>query len=314
MTTALSVAHSAAQREEVARLHRARPKSWVLRASGAAVLLLVLGSWCFGGFSVSESLSARRRANFARFIEEVVPYPLRATSATPQSLWTWTNDLLARRGWEAAKQTAALSIAAIVLAGAWGLLLSAPAARNVASPEPFGTPGGATNRASRLAWKAVVAATRLLLTFFRAIPEYVWAFLLLAMLGRQAWPAVLALALHNAGILGRLGAEVVENVEPGAPRALRALGGTRLQVATVGVLPLVLPRLLLYFFYRWETCVREATVLGLLGFTSLGYWIADARARDRYDEMMLFILLGAGIVLVGDVVSAVTRAFVRRAA
>jgi len=314
VTTALSVAHSAAQREEVARLHRARPKSWVLRASGAAVLLLVLGSWCFGGFSVSESLSARRRANFARFIEEVVPYPLRATSATPQSLWTWTNDLLARRGWEAAKQTAALSIAAIVLAGAWGLLLSAPAARNVASPEPFGTPGGATNRASRLAWKAVVAATRLLLTFFRAIPEYVWAFLLLAMLGRQAWPAVLALALHNAGILGRLGAEVVENVEPGTPRALRALGATRLQVTTLGVLALVLPRLLLYFFYRWETCVREATVLGLLGFTSLGYWIADARARDRYDEMMLFILLGAGIVLVGDVVSAVTRAFVRRAA
>ena len=53
--------------------------------------------------------------------------------------------------------------------------------------------------------------------------------------------------------------------------------------------------------------------VGLLGFTSLGYWVADARARDRYDEMMLFILLGAGIVLLGDVVSAVTRAFVRDA-
>jgi phosphonate transport system permease protein len=314
VTHALPVLDYATRFNQVKRLRRERPKSWVLRGSGAAVLVLVVGSWCFGGFSLSESLSARRRANFARFVEEVVPYPLRTTTPTPQSLWTWTNALLARRGWEAAKQTAALSVAAIVLAGALGLLLSPPAARNVASPEPFGTPGGATSRASRFAWRIVVGFTRLLLTFFRAIPEYVWAFLLLAMLGRQAWPAVLALALHNAGILGRLGAEVVENVEPGAPRALRALGATRLQVAAVGVLPLVLPRLLLYFFYRWETCVREATVLGLLGFTSLGYWIADARARDRYDEMMLFILLGAGIVLVGDVVSAVTRAFVRRAA
>jgi phosphonate transport system permease protein len=314
VANALPVLDDTTRRDEVTRLRRARPKSWALRASGASVLLLVLGSWCFGGFSLSESLSARRRANFGRFLEEVVPYPLRIDGPTARSLWTWTDDLLARRGWEAAKQTAALSIAAIVLAGAWGLLLSPAAARNVASPDPFGTPGGATNRGSRLAWKAVVAATRLLLTFARAIPEYVWAFLLLAMLGRQAWPAVLALALHNAGILGRLGAEVVENVEPGAPRALRALGGTRLQVAAVGVLPLVLPRLLLYFFYRWETCVREATVLGLLGFTSLGYWVADARARDRYDEMMLFILLGAGIVLAGDVASAVTRAFVRRAA
>jgi len=309
-----TLSYDAAQRVEIARLRRQRPKSWLLRASGAAVVLLVIGSWCFGGFSLSESLSARRRANFGRFVEEVVPYPLRSNDAEPHALWKWADGLLAARGWEAAKQTAALSIAAIALAGAGGLLLAPPAARNVASPEPFGTPGGATSPASRYAWKLAVALTRLLLTFARAIPEYVWAFLLLAMLGRQAWPAVLALALHNAGILGRLGAEVVENVEPAAPRALRALGATRLQVATVGVLPLVLPRFLLYFFYRWETCVREATVLGLLGFTSLGYWVADARARDRYDEMMLFILLGAGIVLLGDVVSAVTRAFVRRAA
>jgi ABC-type phosphate/phosphonate transport system permease subunit len=59
--------------------------------------------------------------------------------------------------------------------------------------------------------------------------------------------------------------------------------------------------------------VREATVLGMLGFTSLGYWIADARARDRYDEMLVLILLGAVLVLAGDFVSAVTRALVRRA-
>ena len=55
-------------------------------------------------------------------------------------------------------------------------------------------------------------------------------------------------------------------------------------------------------------------MLGLLGFTSLGYWIVDARARDRYDEMMLYILLGGGLVLLGDVVSAITRGIVRRAA
>jgi phosphonate transport system permease protein len=285
-----------------------------LRTSGAVALAMVLSSWWFGGFSVRDALTARRVDNLTRFLGEVVPYPVRSGTTPQGGVSSWAADLLARRGWEAARQTLALSIAAIVLAGAGGLVLSLPAARNVASPEPFGTPGGATGAAARVAWKSLVGLTRALLTFLRAVPEYVWAFLLLAMLGQQAWPAVLALALHNAGILGRLGAEVVENIEPGVPRALRALGGTRLQVSAVGVLPLVLPRFLLYFFYRWETCVREATVLGLLGFTSLGYWIADARARDRYDEMMLFILMGAGIVLLGDVVSAVTRAFVRRAA
>ena len=66
--------------------------------------------------------------------------------------------------------------------------------------------------------------------------------------------------------------------------------------------------------YRWETCVREATVLGMLGIVSLGYWIVDARARNHYDEMFLLVLVGAAIVLVGDLVSAAAREVVRRAA
>lgn len=308
-----SGARDAARESEVARLRKITRGSIYLRSSGVIVLLLVAASWGFGGFNPGDSLTSRRMENLSRFMREIIPFPVRAPGAPRDAARAWASDLLVGRGWEASKQTLALSVAAAVLAGAWGLLLALPAARNVASPDPFSVPGGRPRAALTYAWKPVVGATRFALMFFRAVPEYVWAFLLLAMLGRQAWPAVLALALHNAGILGRLGAEVVENVEPGAPRALRTLGATRAQVAAIGVLPLVLPRFLLYFFYRWETCVREATVLGLLGFTSLGYWIADARARDRYDEMVLYILLGAALVLIGDVVSAVTRAFVRRA-
>ena len=123
---------------------------------------------------------------------------------------------------------------------------------------------------------------------------------------------VLALALHNTGILGRLGAEVVENTETAAPAALRGLGAGRRQIALAGLLPLALGRWLLYFFYRWETCVREATVLGMLGIVSLGYALDEARVRDRYDDMLFYVLLGAVLVLVGDLVSAVARRIVRR--
>lgn len=308
-----SNAGDAARESEVARLRKISRGSIFLRSSGVIVLLLVGASWGFGGFNAGDSFTPRRLENLSRFLREIVPYPVGAPGALPGAAGDWAADLLVRRGWEASKKTLALSAAAAVLAGALGLLLALPAARNVASPDSFSVPGGRPRVALRYGWKAVAGIARLALMFFRAVPEYIWAYLFLAMLGRQAWPAVLALALHNAGILGRLGAEVVENVEPSAPRALRTLGATRAQVAAIGVLPLVLPRFLLYFFYRWETCVRESTVLGLLGFTSLGYWIADARARDRYDEMVFYILLGAALVLIGDVVSAVTRAFVRRA-
>ena len=77
-------------------------------------------------------------------------------------------------------------------------------------------------------------------------------------------------------------------------------------------LPVALPRFLLFFFYRWETCVREATVLGMLGIVSLGFWIQDARARNFYDEMVFLILLGALLVIIGDVISTLVRAYVRR--
>ena len=75
---------------------------------------------------------------------------------------------------------------------------------------------------------------------------------------------------------------------------------------------MAMPRFLMFFFYRWETCVREATVLGMLGLVSLGFWIQDARARNIYDEMFLFILLGAGLILLGDQLSAIARKFIRK--
>jgi len=133
------------------------------------------------------------------------------------------------------------------------------------------------------------------------------------MLGPSAWPAVLALAIHNSGILGKLGAETIENLDPRTLRALRQLGCTRSQIAGAAVLPMFLGRFLLYFFYRFETCVREATVLGMLGVASLGYWIQDSRTRQFYDEMLFFVVLGASIVLVADLVSVLARWLVRRA-
>ncbi|MCB1151928.1 ABC transporter permease subunit, partial [bacterium] len=123
---------------------------------------------------------------------------------------------------------------------------------------------------------------------------------------------VLALALHNAGILGKLGADTAENLERPALEALRAAGAGRAQIGLAAVLPLAAGRFLLYLFYRWETCVREATVLGMLALVSLGSWIQDARARNLYDEMLLAMLCGAALVIAGDLVSAGVREWVRR--
>jgi phosphonate transport system permease protein len=146
----------------------------------------------------------------------------------------------------------------------------------------------------------------------RAIPTYLWAYLLVLIFGLGAWPAVIALALHNTGTLGRMAAEIIDNLEPGVPRAFQALGASRAQTATLAAFPQGFGRFLLFFFVRWETAVREATVLGLLGFVSIGWFIADARARMQTDVMMLFILLASALIIAGDAMSVIVRQSLRQ--
>ena len=91
------------------------------------------------------------------------------------------------------------------------------------------------------------------------------------------------------------------------------LGAERRQIYILAAVPMALPRFLLYFFYRFETCVREATVLGMLGVISLGYYIDEARTNRFYGEMLLLVAFGVGIVLLGDLISHLARALARRA-
>lgn len=294
------------------RLYRRRPRSRFLRWSLGLLAAILLGSWWLGEFHLDALLSARRLANLSRFLGELRPFPLQDEDFDLAVAFGWARGVMADRGWSAMVTTLAISVAAIVMAGLFGALLSLPAARNFSSPQPFLPSPRPPRWRARLAWWLVVASTRSFLIFARAIPEYVWAFLLLVLFGPTAWPAVLALALHNAGILGKLTAEITENLEPRPLSALRGLGASRSQIALAGLVPSVLNRFLLFFFYRWETCVREATVLGLLGIVSLGYWIQDARARNHYDEMFFLVLLGSVLVLVGDAISSLARELLRR--
>ncbi|MEZ5302746.1 MAG: ABC transporter permease subunit [Verrucomicrobiales bacterium] len=309
----------AAAGDRLRQLKRDRPRSRFLRFSLAAFGALILASFFAGTLGGGELPWSKRWQNIGNFIGEAKPYPLQKGEGWAE-VWAWAKELAIDGGRlyhkgaiEAAWITLLLSVAAIVLAAAGAALVTPFAARSLATAEPYAPSGRRPGRARRLLWAGVVAAARGLLIFLRSIPEYIWAFLFVAMLGPHAWPAVLALAIHNMGILGRLGSEVIENADANAPSALRAAGAGRAQIFGFAILPASLARLLVYFFYRWETCVREATILGFLGIASLGFFITEARAKIRYDEMLYFVLAGAAIVLLGDFFSAILRRWVRQA-
>lgn len=285
-------------------LRRARPRPVLLTASlaGFAGLLVLAASQ--GLFSLGAAFASERRTRLARFLDGLTPPELRAAGREPGALGRWlaehaTWDALAAVGTTAAIAAAAIGLA-VVVAG----LLAPLAARTLAERDPYldsGTPPLRGFAAGCVRWAFVL---------LRALPEFVLAFLAVAIFGRGAWPAVLALAIHNAGILGRLQAETLENLPRGPGRALRIGGANRTQLALVA-LPRTRTRFASFAFYRFETCVREATVLGLLGIASLGYRIELERTRRYYDEMLWWIALGALLVLAAEFLSRRVRSALR---
>ncbi len=171
------------------QLHRDRPRRPFVTRSVVVLLLIVVVSWVAGDFAPGRLFSERQQANAARFLGELQPWPLQQDSAPTgwadrlQLAGQWFGGMWSEKGVEAVASTLAISLVAILLAGLWGSLLSLPAARNFASAEPFLPAGRAAPRAVRFMWRSIFLATRGLLTVMRALPEYIWAFLLLALLG-----------------------------------------------------------------------------------------------------------------------------------
>ena len=114
----------------------------------------------------------------------------------------------------------------------------------------------------------------LVLNALRSIPELVWAAMLLITVGLGPFAGTLALALHTAGVLGRLFAEAIENAPASPGFALRTRGVGVGRVFMYATLPQILPQLLSYTLYRWENNIRAAAVLGVVGAGGLGQMLS----------------------------------------
>jgi len=275
------------------------------------VLGLVIWAWSTAGPLLGRLPADRRWQNLLDFLGQLVPKPVRESGNWLEAFpWAW--ELLRDGGASAFFVTLGIACASIILAGAVVLSFLPLASRELGRPGPFRVHAGEIPRWRRRLWRVVGSVTRGFFVVTRSIPEYILAFLLLSLLGLQVWPLVLALAIHNFGILGRLWGEVVANADSSSAERAVSAGMGRFQVFGVVLLPAVFNRFLIYFFYRWETCVKDATVLGMLGILTLGKLIALSKGFF-WDEMFFYVLLGASVILVGDFFSALLRRRLREA-
>lgn len=155
----------------------------------------------------------------------------------------------------------------------------------------------------------LVGPLRRILDIFRAVPEIVIALVLIFLLGGGPVPAMIAIALHSVGALGKLFSEVNENASLKPIEGLASVGANWTQRMWFGVIPQVAPNYLSYALLRFEINIRASAILGFVGAGGIGYDLRNTMSWGvgKYDEAAaIFILLFLTIVVV-DQLSSMAR-------
>ena len=204
------------------------------------------------------------------FTEDIVPAPLRGESSDWLAMGPWLQDLLLSQALPGIINTLLLTQIALVLTGVMALLAYPLISKHFVS-------------------RLTGSGGHFLLVIARSTPEYLLAFILLQMWGPSMLPAVVALALHNAGIIGHLVGRRSNQLE------LRPDAASGINRYAYEVTPRIYGPFLALLFYRWEIIMRETAILGILGVATLGFYVDGAIQDLRFDRAMVLIAITAAL-------------------
>ena len=155
-------------------------------------------------------------------------------------------------------------------------------------------------------WPSLIPVFRRIADIMRAVPEIVIALVMIFVLGGGPVPAMIAIAFHTAGALGKLFSEVNENADLKPVDGLSSVGANWMQKMLLGVVPQVAPNWLSYALLRFEINIRASAILGFVGAGGLGYELKTAIqwGQGKYDDAAaMFILLILTIIFFDQVSS-----------
>ncbi|MGV6849509.1 MAG: phosphonate ABC transporter, permease protein PhnE [Marinibacterium sp.] len=250
------------------------------------VLLVVFAALMIAGFRTAD---ARNAGGFRDGLHRIFDYPsevlgeaIAHAAQMPAHLLHYIPSLI---------ETLNIAAAATLIGLLGGTILSLLSTRGLAP------------------WPRLIPVFRRLLDVFRAIPEIVIALVLIFVLGGGPVPAMIAIAIHTSGALGKLFSEVNENVSLKPVEGLHSVGASWAQRMYLGVIPQVGPNYVSYALLRFEVNIRASAILGFVGAGGLGYELRNTISwgQGRYDQATaIFILLFLTIVAV-DQLSGVLR-------
>lgn len=264
-----------------------------------ALMILAAGSWLsiftIEKASLSSLFSEQNQMYASKFLKGLIG----ADQENPA--------FLNRENWAVAikltLETLKMSVMATGFATIAMLLTVVPSARNVAN--------GTITLARKWHGWLTFGFIRAGYIFSRAVPELVWAMLIIFILKPGILPGALALAIHNYGILGKLCAEVIEDMDSRPSRNLATCGAGPVQILLYAVLPAVLPRFLTYILYRWEVIMRTTIVVGFVGAGGLGQQFKLSMSFFHYTDITLLLICYLILVYAADLLSEKARQFIK---
>ncbi len=249
--------------------------------TGLALLVFVM--LMVSGFNVADG---RNAGGFWEGLHQVGDYPAEVL----REAWEKRADLpgLIAKYFPALIETINIAAVSTIIGTIGGIALSLLGTRGLAK------------------WPRLIPVFRRFSDILRAIPEIVIALILIFVLGGGPVPAMIAIALHTAGALGKMFSEVAENADLKPVEGLASTGATWSQRMLLGVLPQVAPNYVSYSLLRFEINIRASAILGFVGAGGIGYELRNAMAwgPGRFDEAAaIFILLFSTIVFFDQVSS-----------
>lgn len=155
--------------------------------------------------------------------------------------------------------------------------------------------------------RVVFAVARGITVLARAVPDLVFALIFVRAVGIGPLAGILALGLHSVGMVAKLYADAVEQIDEGPRQAVVSTGSTTLQSLSTGVLPQVMPSFIAIALYRFDINVRASVVLGIVGAGGIGFELQNTLRQLVYDRGLGVVLVIFALIVVVEVVSAVVR-------
>lgn len=255
------------------------------------LLILIISSWMFifnvENANISELFSDKNIYHTQKFLSNLLGIGNDNPAFKDMKMWQIALKLT--------YDTLIMSIMAIGFATIGMILTVIAASRNVAD--------GTMTLSKKWYSRILFGIIRVLYIFSRAVPELIWAMIIVFIFKPGILPGAIALALHNFGILGKLCAEVIEDLDLRPIRNLSSSGASTSQILIYGIIPMVMPKFITFILYRWEVIIRTTIVVGFVGAGGLGQEFKLAMSWFNYTEITLILICYMILVGLSDLLS-----------